>query len=54
MPRFSGFGLEVYGSPEKVREFLRRPHVMLDGKAPLDLAIVSSPGADPNVAGRPR
>lgn len=40
------FGLEVYGSPEKVREFLRRPHMMLEGRTPLDLSIVSSPGAD--------
>jgi len=40
------FGLEIYGSPEKVREFLRRPHVMLEGRTPLDLALATSPGTD--------
>lgn len=40
------FGLEVYGSQERVREFLRCPHMMLEGRTPLDLALVSSSGAD--------
>ncbi|WP_245515018.1 antitoxin Xre/MbcA/ParS toxin-binding domain-containing protein [Jiella endophytica] len=40
------FALEVYKSPEKAREFLGRPHPMLDGKPPLDIALGTSPGAD--------
>ncbi len=40
------FALEIYGKPEKVREFLQRPHQMLEGKPPLDVALATSPGAD--------
>lgn len=40
------FALGIYGNPDKVREFLRRPHPMLDGKSPLEVALVSSLGAD--------
>jgi putative toxin-antitoxin system antitoxin component (TIGR02293 family) len=40
------FALEIYGTPEKVREFLRRPHQMLEGKRPLDVAMATSPGGD--------
>ena len=40
------FALEIYGTPEKVREFLRRPHQMLEGKRPLDVAMTTSLGAD--------
>ena len=32
-------GLDIYGDATKVREFLRRPHAMLDNKAPLDVAL---------------
>jgi putative toxin-antitoxin system antitoxin component (TIGR02293 family) len=48
------FGLEVYQDPEKVREFLRRPHAMLDDQAPLDVAIGTGAGADAviNLLGR--
>ncbi|MBO0905744.1 antitoxin Xre/MbcA/ParS toxin-binding domain-containing protein [Jiella sonneratiae] len=41
-----GFALEVFKSPEKAREFLGRPHPMLEGKPPLDVALGTSPGAD--------
>lgn len=40
------FALEIYKAPEKAREFLTRPHSMLDGKPPLDVALATSPGAD--------
>jgi len=46
--------LDIYRDAEKVREFLRRPHIMLDNKAPLDVALTTGPGADAviNVLGR--
>lgn len=40
------FTLEIYKSPDKAREFLSRPHQMLGGKPPLDVALATSPGAD--------
>lgn len=40
------FALDVYREAERAREFLGRPHPMLDGKAPLDVALATSPGAD--------
>lgn len=30
--------------PERAREFLGRPHPMLDGKVPLDVTLATSPG----------
>jgi putative toxin-antitoxin system antitoxin component (TIGR02293 family) len=48
------FGLDVFKDPAKVREFLRRPHMMLDDKPPLDVALATGPGADAviNLLGR--
>ncbi len=40
------FALDIYKEPERARAFLGRPHPMLDGKAPLDVALATSPGAD--------
>ncbi len=40
------FALDIYQVPEKAREFLGRPHPMLDGKPPLDVALATGPGAD--------
>lgn len=40
------FALDIYKSPEKAREFLARPHPMLDGKPPLDVALATGPGTD--------
>ncbi len=40
------FALDIYRAPETAREFLGRPHPMLDGKAPLDVALATGPGAD--------
>ena len=48
------FALEIYHDGDKVREFLNRPHVMLDNKPPLDVALETGPGADAviNILGR--
>lgn len=40
------FALEIYRDPDKAREFLTRPHMMLLGEPPLDMALASEPGAD--------
>lgn len=47
-------GLEVFRDEAKVRDFLNRPHPMLDDKVPLDLALATGPGADAvmNLLGR--
>jgi putative toxin-antitoxin system antitoxin component (TIGR02293 family) len=44
----------VYGTPDGARAFLTRPHMMLDGKLPLDVALATGPGADvvSNILGR--
>lgn len=46
--------LDIYHDATKVREFLHRPHMMLDNKAPLDVALGTGPGADAviNLLGR--
>jgi putative toxin-antitoxin system antitoxin component (TIGR02293 family) len=48
------FGLEVFRDEDKVRDFLERPHPMLDDKAPLEIALATGPGADAviNLMGR--
>jgi putative toxin-antitoxin system antitoxin component (TIGR02293 family) len=48
------FGLEVFGDEAKVRDFLNRPHPMLDDKTPLALALATGPGSDAvvNLLGR--
>ncbi len=47
-------GLDIYRDPVRVREFLSRPHIMLDNKAPIDVALATGPGADAviNLLGR--
>lgn len=44
----------VFGSAENARDFLTRPHMMLDNKLPLDVALATGPGADvvSNILGR--
>ncbi|KAJ8133712.1 hypothetical protein OY671_013074, partial [Metschnikowia pulcherrima] len=37
------FALDVYRDEDKAREFLSRPHMMLDGKSPLDIASATGP-----------
>jgi putative toxin-antitoxin system antitoxin component (TIGR02293 family) len=46
--------LDIYRDPVKVRDFLRRPHMMLDNQAPIDVALATGPGADAviNLLGR--
>jgi putative toxin-antitoxin system antitoxin component (TIGR02293 family) len=46
--------LGIYHDPARVREFLNRRHMMLDNKAPLDVALATGPGADAviNLLGR--
>jgi len=46
--------LDIYHDPDKVRDFLRRPHMMLDNKTPMDVALATGPGADAviNLLGR--
>lgn len=39
-------GLEIYQDPAKVQAFLTRPHMMLDGETPLEVALATGPGAD--------
>ena len=48
------FALDIYRDEGKAREFLSRPHMMLDGKPPLDIALATGPGADAviNILGR--
>jgi putative toxin-antitoxin system antitoxin component (TIGR02293 family) len=38
--------LDIYRDAARVREFLGRPHMMLDNKTPLDVALATGPGAD--------
>ena len=47
-------GLDVFHDEGLTREFLRRPHAMLDGQPPLDVALATGPGADAviNLLGR--
>ena len=40
------FALDIYKDSNDVREFLNRPHAMLDGRPPLDVALETGPGAD--------
>lgn len=48
------FAKNVYGRASRAREFLNRPHMMLDNRTPLDVALATSPGADAvtNLLGR--
>jgi putative toxin-antitoxin system antitoxin component (TIGR02293 family) len=48
------FALDIYRHSNNAREFLNRPHAMLDGKLPLDVALETGPGADAviNLLGR--
>lgn len=41
-----GMALEVYGAPEGARNFMRRPHAMLEGATPFDVVLAADPGAD--------
>ena len=38
--------MSVYHDEALVAEFMRRPHMLLEGKAPRDVALATGPGAD--------
>jgi putative toxin-antitoxin system antitoxin component (TIGR02293 family) len=38
--------MSIYHDEAKAREFLKRPHMMLSGKAPRDVALATGSGAD--------
>lgn len=40
------FALEIYGQPEKARRFFFRPHMMLGGRPPIDVAIEADEGVE--------
>jgi len=40
------FALEVYGQPEKARQFFFRPHMMLGGRQPIDVVLDNDQGAE--------
>jgi putative toxin-antitoxin system antitoxin component (TIGR02293 family) len=46
--------LRVWGDERDAQEFLRRPHPMLEGRAPREVTVSSEPGADAvmNLIGR--
>jgi putative toxin-antitoxin system antitoxin component (TIGR02293 family) len=46
--------VSIYRDVDKAREFLARPHVMLESRAPLEVALATGPGADAvvNLLGR--
>lgn len=46
--------ISIYRDVNKAREFLTRPHVMLESRVPLDVALATGPGADAvvNLLGR--
>lgn len=48
------FAASIYKDDARAREFLTRPHAMLDGEAPLDVTMATGPGADEvmNLLGR--
>ncbi|MBB2161607.1 antitoxin Xre-like helix-turn-helix domain-containing protein [Gluconacetobacter sacchari] len=48
------FALSIYRSPEQVRTFMARPHMMLENRAPIDVAVSNSAGSDAviNLLGR--
>jgi putative toxin-antitoxin system antitoxin component (TIGR02293 family) len=38
--------LSIYHDEALVAEFMRRPHMLLEGKTPRDVALATGPGAD--------
>lgn len=43
--RVLAFGLKIFGDEERARQFLNRPHTMLDNDSPLKVATESESGA---------
>ena len=41
-----GRAVEVYQDPDAARRFLNQPHPLLEGRAPIDVAVATSAGAN--------
>lgn len=54
LARVYSAGLSIFHDENKVRQFLSRPHMLLDNKRPLDVALTTGPGAEAviNLLGR--
>ena len=54
LARVYSMGLSVFGDETKVQQFLSRPHMLLDNKRPVDVALSTGPGAEAviNILGR--
>lgn len=52
--KVASFALNIFKDEDKVRDFLTRPHMMLENKTPIDVALSTGAGADAvmNVLGR--
>jgi putative toxin-antitoxin system antitoxin component (TIGR02293 family) len=48
------FAINIFKDEDKAREFLTRPHMMLENKTPIDVALSTGAGADAvmNILGR--
>lgn len=40
------FAIEIYKDPARARDFMTRPHAMLDGEQPIEVALATSAGTD--------
>jgi putative toxin-antitoxin system antitoxin component (TIGR02293 family) len=40
------FAVEIYRNEERARAFMHRPHPLLEGRKPIDVAVATSVGAD--------
>lgn len=54
LARVYSMGLSIFHDENKVRQFLSRPHMMLENKRPVDVALSTGPGAEAviNILGR--
>ncbi len=46
LARLWGLAVEVWGSEDEARDFLFRPHAMLEDRRPVDIVIQSEIGAE--------
>lgn len=46
LARAFSFALEIYGQPEKARQFFFRPHMMLGGRQPIDVVLDNDQGVE--------
>lgn len=54
LARVYSMALSIFADESKVRQFLERPHMLLDNKRPVDVTLSTGPGAEAviNVLGR--